>query len=437
MPPSILDKIDAKAARVVVVGLGYVGLPLAVAFARAGFLTRGIDVDPERVAAVNAGRSYVGDVLSDDLAAAVRPRRLAATTDYGILADADAVIICVPTPLSKTKSPDITAIVAAADRIAEFSHDGMLVVLESTTYPGTTEEVILPRLAANGRRVGENFFLAFSPERIDPGRKDYTLRNTPKVIGGVTTVCLRTATRLYEHVVDRVVPVSSTQAAEMVKLLENTFRAVNIALVNEVAIMCDKLGLDVWEVIGAAATKPFGFMRFDPGPGLGGHCLPVDPLYLSWKLRALNYKARFIDLASEINGSMPEFWAAKVADALNEAGKPVKGSRVLLLGVTYKPGVSDLRESPALDIIRLLQARGAVVTYHDPYVPTLRYEELQMTSMELSEPLLRSVDCVIIATHHPSYDWEWLARCTTRLVDTRGIVRAGLGGRARPSVRAV
>ncbi|MFQ5344100.1 MAG: nucleotide sugar dehydrogenase, partial [Anaerolineae bacterium] len=396
---------------------------------------------------------------------------LFATTDYDALHNADAAIICVPTPLGKTKDPDMSYIIAATDEIARRLHPGMLIVLESTTYPGTTEELILPRLEGAGEQgsrgageqrrggdgetgregaaeaseprssqltidnspltVSKDFFLAFSPERIDPGRKDYTIRNTPKVIGGVTPACTAVAQALYETAIERVAPVSSPRVAEMVKLLENTFRAVNIALVNEVAIMCDRLGIDVWEVIEAARTKPFGFMTFYPGPGLGGHCIPIDPQYLAWKLKTVNYNARFIQLAGEINFGMPQYVLGKIADGLNEAGKPLKGSRVLILGVAYKAGVSDLRESPALDLIHLLQEKGADVAYHDPYVPRFDVDDLAMTGVSLNRHALRTADCVVITADHSSYDWEWVVENSRLVVDTRNATRDVRAGGAR------
>jgi UDP-N-acetyl-D-glucosamine dehydrogenase len=378
-----------------------------------------VDIVAAKVDCINAGRSYVEDVPSESLAPLVAMGRLRATTDYAALAAADAISICVPTPLRKTKDPDISFIIDAADKIAAVGARGKLIVLESTTYPGTTDEVILPRLVQNGDEAGRDFFLAFSPERIDPGRTDYTLANTPKVIGGVTETCTEVAVSLYGSVVDEPVPVSGTATAEMVKLLENTFRAVNIGLVNEVALMCDKLGLDVWEVVEAASTKPYGFMRFTPGPGLGGHCIPVDPHYLSWKLRTLNYTARFIELASEVNASMPEYVLAKVADALNDEAKAVRNSQVLILGVAYKPNVSDMRESPALDVIHLLQERGANIQYHDPFVPDLQAEGLPFRSADLTGDLLKAADCVVIITHHDAFDWAFVDRHARLVVDTR------------------
>ncbi|MEA3345054.1 MAG: nucleotide sugar dehydrogenase [Chloroflexota bacterium] len=425
---SLKQRILNRSARVAVKGVGYVGLPLAVAFAKAGFPVVGIDVDEEKVEAINAGSSYIEDVPSEQLARLVsaEDKGLRATTDNSVLDQCDVAIICVPTPLSKTRDPDISCILDAASEVADHLHPEMLVVLESTTYPGTTEELLLPRLAENGLQVGKDFYLAFSPERIDPGRTDRGLENTPKVLGGVTPQCLTMAQALYEQVIEEVVPVSSTQTAEMVKLLENTFRAVNIALVNEVAIMCGKLGLDVWEVIEAASTKPYGFMTFYPGPGLGGHCIPIDPHYLAWKLKTVNYNARFIQLASEINAAMPHYVMDKVFEALNEEGKAVKGSRILLLGVAYKRDVSDIRESPALDILRLLKAKGAMVSYHDPHVPHLRLDDIAMDSVTLDADALASADCVVVVTDHSDYDWDWIAGNSRLLVDTRNAT-AGVG----------
>ncbi len=430
------ERIATRSIQVAIKGMGYVGLPLAMAFAEAGFSVVGIDTDKEKAHAVNAGRSYIGDISSTRLARLVSAHskpsaeggKLRATTDDAVLNHCDAVIICVPTPLSKTRDPDVSYILAAGDEVSAHLHRDMLVVLESTTYPGTTEELLLPRLSRSGLQVGKDFYLAFSPERIDPGRTDWRVENTPKVLGGITPRCLAVARILYEQVIESVVPVSSTQAAEMVKLLENTFRAVNIALVNEVAIMCDKLGLDVWEVIEAASTKPFGFMPFYPGPGLGGHCIPVDPHYLAWKLKTVDYNARFIQLAGEINAAMPVHVVDKVFDALNDEGKAVKGSRILLLGVAYKRDVSDTRESPALDILRLLDAKGAIVEYHDPYVPHLRLaragraDDVALDSVSLAVGVLRTADCVVVTTDHKSYDWGWIAQNSRLLVDTRNVI---------------
>jgi UDP-N-acetyl-D-glucosamine dehydrogenase len=429
----LLQKIEARTARVGIVGLGYVGLPLAVALAEAGFQVTGVDVDSAKVEMLNRGQSYVEDVDSAVLAPLVQAGKLRATTDYADLAEVDTISICVPTPLRKTKDPDISYIMHAAEQIAAHGNGtGKLIVLESTTYPGTTEEIIQPRLSENGAVPGEDFFLAFSPERIDPGRTDYTMWTTPKVIGGTTPHCLEVAQALYGTVVQNVVPVSSTAAAEMVKLLENTFRAVNIGLVNEVALMCDKLGLNVWEVVDAAASKPYGFMKFTPGPGLGGHCIPIDPHYLSWKLKTLNYNARFIELAAEVNSHMPEYVVSKVTDALNEERKAVNGSHILILGVAYKPNISDVRESPALDVIHLLQERGAVVSYHDPHVADLTHEGFDLRSEALSDRVLNQADCVVIVTDHAGYEWQWIGQQAGLIVDSRN----ALNGLDKESIAA-
>jgi len=426
---SLIRRIESREAKIAVVGMGYVGLPLAVAFAEAGFSVVGVDLDAQKVAALDEGRSYVEDVPDDQLAPLVSSGRLLASGEYSAVQDAEAISICVPTPLRKTGDPDISYIIDAADSIAEWGGTGKLIVLESTTYPGTTEEIILPRLISNGDVVGRDVFVAFSPERIDPGRKDYTIFTTPKVIGGATPACLEVAQALYGTIVDQPVPVSSTATAEMVKLLENTFRAVNIGLVNEVALMCDKLGLNPWEVVEAAATKPYGFMPFYPGPGLGGHCIPVDPLYLSWKLRTLNYTARFIELASEINSHMPDHVVGKIAGALNDDSKAVRGSRILILGVAYKPNVSDLRESPALDIIHLLDELGAIVSFNDPYVDDLSAEGMNTPSVALDDDVLSQADCVVVVTHHDAYDWERIGAKANLIVDTRHVIEKSQGAR--------
>jgi UDP-N-acetyl-D-glucosamine dehydrogenase len=367
----LLDQLQNHTARVAILGLGYVGLPLAVVFADAGFEVIGIDPDQRKVDSIRNGVSHIQDVPTEQVARLVAAGKLHATTDFSVLGQADAVSICVPTPLRKTGDPDLSFILSATEELAKYMHRGMVVVLESTTYPGTTREVLLPKLGEEkGLTAGVDFFLAFSPERVDPGRLDWTTINTPKVIGGITLDCSEVSAAWYAQALQKVVSVSSAEVAEMAKLLENTFRMINIGLVNEMALMCDRLGVDVWEVIDAAATKPFGFMKFTPGPGLGGHCIPIDPLYLSWKLRALNYTARFIELASEINTNMPRYVVGKVQDGLNEFGKPIKGSRVLVLGAAYKPDIDDLRESPALDVIGLLEHKGAAVEYQDPNIPT-------------------------------------------------------------------
>lgn len=412
----------------VIVGLGYVGLPLAVAFAESGLRVVGVDIDGGRVDALNAAHSYVEGLTDEQLAPLVTGDAplLTATTGYDALATADVAIICVPTPLSKTRTPDMSYIVNAAECIAEHLHPGMLVVLESTTYPGATEEVVLERLRSACRdhmTVGEDFFLAFSPERIDPGRSDWTIRNTPKVIGGVTPRCTDMAHALYSTAIEQVVRASSPVVAEMAKLLENTYRAVNIAMVNELAIMCGRLDVDVWEVIEVAKTKPFGFAAFYPGPGLGGHCLPSDPEYLAWKMRSLNYDARFVHLAAEINLGMPEYVSHKVSDALNSQGKPLRGSQVLVLGVAYKENVSDVRDAPALDLIPLLREKGAEVSYHDPHVPSFDLDGESMTRVTLDSGRLQAADCVVIVTAHASYDWQWVVDNSQLVVDTRNATR--------------
>jgi len=402
-----------------VIGLGYVGLPLAVAFAESGATVLGVDVDTRRVTSVASGVSFIEDVPTETLGRLVREGRLAASDDVTALKDADAIIICVPTPLGKSKEPDISHIVSAADSVAGIIHRGLLVVLESTTYPGTTQEVLLPRFEARGLEAGEDFFLAFSPERIDPGNRRYTLRDIPKVVGGLTPACLGLATTLYGRVANEVVPVSGPETAEMVKLYENTFRSVNIALINEFAIMCRRLGISVWEVIAAAATKPFGFMPFYPGPGLGGHCLPSDPHYLSWKVRLEGYEPRFIAFADEINRQMPVYVVQMVADALNDRGRAVRGSRILVLGVAYKPNVADTRDSPALEIIDTLLMKGAAVAYHDPLVPDLSVTGVEIHAVPWPDAELASRDLVLVLTAHTTYDWAALVRDAPLLIDTR------------------
>jgi UDP-N-acetyl-D-glucosamine dehydrogenase len=416
----LIEKLQNRNARVAILGLGYVGLPLAVVFAEAGFKVTGIDPDRRKVDTILGGESHIQDVPGEQVMRLVSAGRLTATTDFSVLEEIDAVSICVPTPLRKTGDPDLSYILNATDELAKYMHPGMVVVLESTTYPGTTREIMLPKLEEkHNLQVGKNFFLAFSPERVDPGREDWTTLNTPKVIGGITRDCTDVSAAWYQQALQTVVPVSSTEVAEMAKLLENTFRMINIGLVNEMAIMCDRLGVDVWEVIDAAATKPFGFMKFTPGPGLGGHCIPIDPLYLSWKLRALNYTARFIELASEINTGMPRHVIGKIQDALNDVGKPIKGSRILVLGVAYKPDIDDLRESPALDVIGLLKQKGAIVSYHDPFIPSLHHEDWGMESAPDLIEAVRQSDCVVIVTNHSQYDYESLLEAAPLIVDTR------------------
>jgi UDP-N-acetyl-D-glucosamine dehydrogenase len=419
-------KIEKKQALVGVVGLGYVGLPLAVEFAKVGFKVTGIDRSRKKASTINAGKSDVEDVADSTVAALVTAKKLSATTSYGAIQNLDVVVICVPTPLSKTKDPDVSFILAAVNGIKKHLHAGQLIILESTTYPGTTEELILPILEETGLKVGQDFFLSFSPERIDPGNKTYGVKNTPKVVGGITGKCTQMAKLFYEQTIMEVIAVSSTQSAEVVKLLENTFRSVNIGLVNEVALMCDRLGIDVWEVIDAAASKPFGYMPFYPGPGLGGHCIPIDPHYLSWKLRTLNYRARFIELAGDINASMPTYVVGKVNDALNRHRKSIRGSKILILGVAYKRDISDLRESPALDVIELLQKQGAQIQYNDPHVAKISQEHGALTSVPLTAELLKEMDCVVIITDHSDYDYQWIAENATSIVDSRNATRGVL-----------
>ena len=415
----LAKRIDKRTARVGVIGLGYVGLPLAVEFAKEGFTVTGIDLDAARVRGVNAARSYILDVPSDDLRALRRRRRLSATSSFNVLGKQDAIIICVPTPLRKTREPDMSYIVSATREIAQRVRKGQLIVLESTTYPGTTDEVILPALQANGLTVGKDFCLAFSPERIDPGNATYTTRTIPKVIGGTTALCTKLASALYGTAIHRTVPVSSSRVAEMVKLLENTFRAVNIGLVNEMALICDRLGIDVWEVIEAARTKPFGYMPFYPGPGIGGHCIPSDPIYLAWKVRVHGFEARFIDLASQINGAMPEYVVEKVGKVLNDRRTALKGARVLLLGLAYKKDVGDLRDSPAFDVARLLAERGAALSYHDPFVPSAELAGARYRSTPLTASALRRADCAVLLANHTTVDYGFVLRHAPVIVDTR------------------
>ncbi len=415
---TLLEKIQRHECRIVVIGIGYVGLPLVVEFAKAGFHVTGYDKDARKVALLANGESYIEDIATEILKPLVAKGNLHASTDERVLAAADAVIVCVPTPLNKTKDPDISFIVNATEAIARFWHKDMIVVLESTTYPGTTRELVAPMLEKVGAKIGEDLFLAFSPERVDPSNKTWGTPNTPKVIGGMTPACLEATTALYGQVIEHVVPVSSPDAAEMVKLLENTFRAVNIGLVNEVAIMCHKLGLDVWEVIDAAASKPFGFMKFQPGPGLGGHCIPIDPLYLSWKLRAVKYTAQFIELADEINSAMPTWVVTRAAEILNDHSKSVKGSNVLIVGVAYKRDVSDMRESPAIDVIELLHQKGAHVAYLDPFVPVFRDGHIDLKSLPVEVDASR-FDLAIIVTDHTGIDYERIVRAAPVTLDTR------------------
>jgi len=416
------NKIEAKTAKIGILGLGYVGLPLAVEFAKAGFRVTGFEVDPRKVQSLNKGVSYIGDITHEELAPLVKNKTLFATKDFSRLRQMDVCIICVPTPLNKTKDPDISFISASTMEIGRYLHRDQLIVLESTTYPGTTRDFVLPLLEKKGLKAGKDIYLAFSPERIDPGNTQYRLANTPKVVGGVTPRCTELATLLYSQVVQKVVPVSSPESAELVKLLENTFRAVNIGLVNEMALICDRLGLNVWEIIEAARTKPYGFMPFYPGPGLGGHCIPVDPHYLSWKMKTLNFSAHFIELAGEVNSHMPEFVVEKIGRALNARERSIKGARILILGVAYKANVSDVRESPALDVIHLLGEKGATVTYHDPHVPQLRIADKAFKSKPYSAALLKAADVVVITTNHATFNPQAILSAASLVVDTRNLM---------------
>lgn len=420
---ALQNKIETRQARIGVLGLGYVGLPLAVEFAHAGFFVEGFEVDPARIRKLLSGNSYIDDVPSNDVRVVMEKKRFIPTTNFSRLSGVDVIIICVPTPLSKAKDPDISFISKATEAVLKNLRRQQLIVLESTTYPGTTREFVLPRLQSTGLKVGKDFFLAFSPERIDPGNKKFHFSNTPKVTGGVTQTCGQLTELLYRQVIDHVVPVSSADTAEMVKLLENTFRAVNIGLVNELAMICDRLNINIWEVIEAASTKPYGFMPFYPGPGLGGHCIPVDPVYLSWKMKTLNFSARFIDLAGEMNSHMPDFVVHKTALALNQRKKSINGSRIVVLGVSYKADVGDIRESPALDILHLLMNLGADVVFHDPFIKSLEIGGKKMTSRAFSSALLASADAVIIATAHGSFNIRQIANLSSLVIDTRNATK--------------
>jgi UDP-N-acetyl-D-glucosamine dehydrogenase len=413
------DKIRQKTARVGIVGLGYVGLPLAAEYAKAGYAVTGIDVMETKVSQLNSGHSYVQDVPGDEVAELVAKGKLNATTDFSVISELDTINICVPTPLRKTKDPDMSYIVSACEEIAKYLHPGMLIILESTTYPGTTDELVRPMLEKSGLEAGRDFFLCFSPERVDPGNVRFQTRNIPKVVGGSTAACTQIGALFYSQALETVVPVGSTQVAEMVKLLENTFRMINIGLVNELALMCSRMNINVWEVIEAAATKPFGFMAFYPGPGLGGHCIPIDPFYLSWKSKQAGVEARFIELAGYINGQMPHFVVDKVQNALNDVAKPLKNSHVHILGIAYKRDIDDVRESPALDIIHLLQNRGARVTYEDPFIPSVSLDGLNLTSQDLSA----DADCVVIVTDHSTFDYNKLVSRAALIVDTRNALK--------------
>ena len=430
----LLQRIHDRSAVVGVIGLGYVGLPLAVEFAKAGFKVVGYDISERVVKLLMSGESHIQDVPSSEVAALVQSGSFEATTDERRLREADGISIAVPTPLGKTRDPDMSYVISATETASRQAHTGMVIVLESTTYPGTTREILVPLMEKRGFTVGEDVFIAFSPERVDPGNPVYITKNTPKVVGGITADCTELATALYASCIDRIVAVSSAEAAELTKLLENTFRSVNIGLVNEMAIVCDKLGIDVWEVIDAASTKPFGFMKFTPGPGIGGHCIPLDPHYLAWKMRTLNYKTRFIDLASEINSQMPAYVVEKVAHALNDERKAVNGSNILVLGVAYKRDIDDLRESPALDVIRLLEEQGATVTYHDPHVPCIREDEhnrQNRESVELTDDRLAAVDAVVIVTDHRAIDYQRVMNNAPLIVDTRNATASLVRTKAR------
>lgn len=419
----LLEKIKTKKAKIGIIGLGYVGLPLALEFVRSGYCVTGIDKNKERVESLNKGASYVIDVKSEDIAQFIEKGLLCVTNDVSVLSNLDAISICVPTPLTKTKDPDMSYIINVGQEVKNYMHKDQLFILESTTYPGTTEELVLPILEERGLTVGKDFYLAFSPERIDPGNKRYSVKNIPKVIGGVTQQCTELASSLYGHIIETIIPVSSPKVAEMVKLLENTFRNVNIALVNEIAIMSERLGIDVWEVIDAAKTKPFGFMSFYPGPGLGGHCIPIDPLYLSWVAKKNGFELRFIALADQINSSMPEFVVEKITDALNDIEKSVKGSNIHILGVAYKKDVDDLRESPALEIMNILRSKGARITYTDPYIPEISYQKLSIKSKPLSKEALSKADCSVIVTDHSTFDYNLIVSNSKLIVDTRNALK--------------
>ena len=416
-------KIDAREARIGVIGLGYVGLPLAVELGNAGFSVTGFEVDATKIRAISEGRSYIGDVESSKVAKLLEEGRLEATDDFDKLADVDIINICVPTPLRKTRDPDVSFIASAVKEIRKHLHEGQLIILGSTTYPGTTHEFVIPLLADAGLEIGKDYSLAFAPERIDPANAKFKVTDVPKVIGGETALCTELACQVFGSVFKTIVPVTSTQAAEMVKLLENTFRAINIGLANEIALMCEKLHLDVWEVIDAAATKPYGFMKFTPGPGLGGHCIPVDPAYLSWKMKSLNFPARFIELATEVNGGMPDHVVDRIAHMLNEDRLAVNGSQILILGIAYKSSVDDMRESPALDVIAGLRERGAKIRYHDPYVAECEIAGEPMKSVDLTDDVLRTSDLVVVLTDHPGVDYERVVRVGPRVFDTRNATK--------------
>lgn len=418
------EKILNKTAQVSVIGLGYVGLPLAMEIGKADFSVIGIDVDKEKVNKINSKNSYIPDVAEEELGRLVSEKKLVATSEYKVLKEVDIVSICVPTPLRKTREPDISYIIAAVSEVSKYLHQGQLIILESTTFPGTTKDIILPELEERDLTIGKDFFLAFSPERVDPGNKEYTIKNTPKVVGGITAECTEIAKIFYEQIVEKVVHVASAQEAEMTKLLENTFRSVNIALVNELTLMCDKLGIDIWNVIEAAATKPFGFMPFYPGPGLGGHCIPIDPVYLAWKAKSYGFDSKFIQFAEKVNKSMPHYVVGKITQALNSCKRSLNGSKILILGVAYKENVGDTRESPALDIIEILSRQEAEITYNDPYVPQVEIAGRKWESLPLNENLLSQADCIVITAAHSSYDYKWIVGNAKVVVDTRNATKS-------------
>lgn len=421
---SLIEKIKTKNARIGVIGCGYVGLPLAVVFSQSGFKVTGIDLSGRKVKDINNGISYIQDVPTSELSKEVKEGRLKATIDFSIIEELDVMIMCVPTPLGKTKDPDLSYIISSAEEIVKYIKNGQLILLESTTYPGTTDELMLPILEKNGLRVGKDFYLAFSPERVNPGDPNFNTKNTPKVVGGITPKCTEIAKALYESALEKVIPVSSTRVAEMVKLLENTFRSINIGLANEIALMSHKLGIDVWEVIDAAATKPFGFMPFYPGPGLGGHCIPIDPLYLSWKAKQNGFETMFIELASRINSSMPQHVVSRVVDALNEHEKSVKGAKILILGIAYKKNIDDMRESPALDIITHLSEKGAIVNYHDPYIANIKIKDIPYNSVDISaRGAASNFDCCVIVTDHSNIDYKKVVDEARVIVDTRNALK--------------
>ncbi|SYZ74790.1 UDP-N-acetyl-D-glucosamine 6-dehydrogenase [Candidatus Zixiibacteriota bacterium] len=434
MVNDLLKKFDKKTAKIGIMGLGYVGLPLAVEFAEAGFNVTGFEISEKKIKLINAGKSDIDDIPNDRVAPLVKAGLLTATGNPKLIKQMDAVSICVPTPLSKTKDPDVSFILSAMEWIKPNLHKGLLVVLESTTYPGTTDDLILPILQQSGLKIGQEIFLAFSPERVDPGNARFNTKNTPRVVGGITPHCTKAAQKYYQQILDDVYPLSSTKAAEMVKLLENTFRLVNIGLVNEVALMCDRLKLNVWEIIDAASTKPFGFMPFYPGPGLGGHCIPIDPHYLSWKLKSLNYYARFIELAGDINSHMPEYVIDRIRRVLNDQGRSIKGQKVLVLGIAYKKDIKDVRESPSLDVIHLLEMEGAKVIYNDPHVPQIIWKDGILKSTKLTADLLKKIDLAVIVTDHKAYDYQWIVDNTRLIFDTRNAAKKVQRGRKKITV---